>query len=222
MSISQADLQPFACSGHKRPDVVRYRQNDFFPHLLSFRPRIPEWDRETGERIKKPPPPRLGDRREIVLCFHDEAIFKSNDGKKAGWIQDGHQPILSKSEGTGLMVSGILTVDGMLRVPGTPVQDVPDLGTQPQGDASGPLESIQYMFYGKAREGYWTGPDVVDQVRRRAHSLPVQTVQTGHKSPVWASPPTAWTGGPSIWAVCWLPTASLPLLVGSTLRCLVC
>ena len=44
-------------------------------------------------------------RRKLVLIFHDESTFHSNNDQGWMWAENGKQPIKPKSQGRGIMVS---------------------------------------------------------------------------------------------------------------------
>ena len=55
--------------------------------------------------------------RELVLIYHDESTFHSNDGQGWMWAEKGRQPIRPKGQGRGLMVSDFIEEhDGYLRL----------------------------------------------------------------------------------------------------------
>ena len=74
------------------------------------------------------PPPTCGDeqaangstgttQKHLVLIFHDESIFHSNEDRGRAWAEEGKQPIRPKGQGKGIMVSDfIIEYAGYLRL----------------------------------------------------------------------------------------------------------
>ena len=63
------------------------------------------------------PPPETSDRRKLVLIFHDESTFHSNDDQGWMWAEKGKQPIKPKSQGRRIMVSDFVDEhNGYLRL----------------------------------------------------------------------------------------------------------
>ena len=57
-----------------------------------------------------PPPPRIRleedeEKKELVLIFHDESIFNTNEGQTWMWGESERPAILPKTKGSGIMVS---------------------------------------------------------------------------------------------------------------------
>lgn len=105
-------------NGHKRPDVVHYRQNIFLPALAQLEPKIQAWDKDNLTHLVVPsssPSPT----RPSVLWFHDQCIFYQNDRRKCCWVHVSEKPVpLLKGEGVSLMVSDFISADyGWLRSP---------------------------------------------------------------------------------------------------------
>ena len=126
--------------GHDRPDVVKYRQEEFLPAMAEHRKRMVEYKMgELTELLEKILP--LGVRK-LVLVAHDESTCTANDGPKSSWVPDGEQPILKKGAGRGSHRSDVIcSTYGWLENAGVQLE------------------------YGKNYEGYWTGKMFVEQVR---------------------------------------------------------
>lgn len=52
--------------------------------------------------------PEPSERRKLVLIFHDESTFHSNDDQKWMWAEKGKQLTKPKSQGRGNMVSDFI------------------------------------------------------------------------------------------------------------------
>jgi hypothetical protein len=126
--------------GHKRPNVVDYRQKDFLPKMAEHHRRLIEYmvgnvEVEVDKSAHNCVEPRL------VLCAHDEMTAQVNDGRKKSWIMKGEQPLKKKGVGRGIHQSDIIC------------------------SSVGWLEDTsQTLEYGKNYEGYWNGEMFVKQV----------------------------------------------------------
>ena len=70
----------------------------------------------SDERVATPPPD-AEHRKRLVLIYHDESIFNTNEGQKWAWAT-GEEPIIQpKTKGAGIMVSDFIEQhDGCLRL----------------------------------------------------------------------------------------------------------
>ena len=70
--------------GHKRPDVVEYR-NETFLHLMeSHQKKMVTWELEGSELVRIDPVLSPGKKR-IVALFQDESSFHANEYKRTIW-----------------------------------------------------------------------------------------------------------------------------------------
>jgi hypothetical protein len=139
--------------GHERADVVTYRENEFLPKFESIRHLLVTFD-DHGNMIL---PQNLAAREKPhLLIAHDESIFRSNDGKRQMWMENGKQLLRPKGQGKGIMVSDFIHPGGRLRVP--------DQFCNADLEALGPPNrfATEYLEYGK--ENYWTSEKMVQQV----------------------------------------------------------
>jgi hypothetical protein len=104
-------------NGHKRPDIVHYRQNVYLPTLTQREPVIQAWDKDNLSHLINPSSPSL--IHHTVLWFHDQCIFYQNDWRKYHWVHTSEKPApLPKGKGILLMVSDFILADyGWLRSP---------------------------------------------------------------------------------------------------------
>lgn len=100
--------------GHERPDVVKYRNNEFLPQWKNYQRRFVVFSKDGTWKV---PLTLTEGEKPLVLVTHNESTFNANDGKRSLWMKKGHQPIRPKSKGRGIMVSGFLTPGGRLCVP---------------------------------------------------------------------------------------------------------
>jgi hypothetical protein len=127
--------------GHKRPDVVEYRQTEFLPAMAAHRRRLVEYVvGDVGREVYK-----ISNyvERKLVLCAHDEMTCQANDGKPKSWVLEGEHALKKKGVGRGMHQSDVIcSTFGWLK---------------------GASQSLEY---GKNYEGYWTGELFVKQVRK--------------------------------------------------------
>jgi hypothetical protein len=90
--------------GHKRKDVVEYRQNVFLPCWANIKARTHDWS--NGQ------PDPLPHERKILVWFHDESIFYANNQRLARWVHgDEAAKPYPKGEGASHMVADMVSAD---------------------------------------------------------------------------------------------------------------
>ena len=72
--------------GHKRSDVVRYRQEVVLLALNEIRSFLVKWDEEGHMIMSQNLPPG---QKPLVLVTHDESTLSANDGKRQLWMENG-------------------------------------------------------------------------------------------------------------------------------------
>jgi hypothetical protein len=130
--------------GHKRKDVTDYRQNVFLPRWKDLEYHMRAWTKDGVEEPDESPHPR---NHRVVVWFHDESTFYANDRWKKRWVHESEKAVpQTKGEGASLMVSDFVSAEyGWLR--------------SPDGK-----ESARVLFKaGKARDGYFTNEDILQQ-----------------------------------------------------------
>ena len=141
--------------GHEREDVVQYRS--LFLRKL-----------EILESTHAPPPPcsdmpspvlDTSGRKKLVLLYHDESTFHSNDGQGWMWAEQGRQPIRPKGQGRGIMVSDFIEeYDGYLRLSD-------EMFERAQIVHPGLKQEARILLkYGASSEGYWNSEKFMSQV----------------------------------------------------------
>ena len=134
--------------GHKRPDVVDYRQNVFIPEMKRHRRRIVEYVvGDVGKEKEKPAENHV--ERRLILVSHDESTTQANDGKKKSWVHENEHALKKKGVGRGIHQSDVIcSTIGWLKA------------------------ASQSLEYGKNYEGYWNGELFVKQVCYAPIKLP--------------------------------------------------
>ena len=141
---------------HERNDVVKYR--DLYLKRMSVL-----------HTTHAPPPfcedemsavPLVGpQRRNLVLIFHDESTYHSNEDQGRMWAEKGHQPIRPKGLGRGIMVSDFVDeYNGLLSLTDEEFEqgllEYPNLKQKAR----------TLLKYGADGEGYWNSDKFIAQV----------------------------------------------------------
>ena len=144
--------------GHEREDVVKHRE-EFLKTMDQLR------------QSHKPPPqcedeePRVRieadeEKKDLILIYHDESIYNTNEGQLWMWAEDDHPALLPKTKGSGIMVSDFVEEhNGYLAL------------TPEEHDAAKVKfptipKSARVLFeYGADKEGYWTGDKFMTNVK---------------------------------------------------------
>ena len=142
--------------GHERQDVVEYRK-------LYLRKL------EVLEATHAPPPPVSDElqtsvsssRKRLVLIYHDESTFHSNDDQGWVWAEKWSQQIKPKGQGRGLMVSDFIEEhNGYLKLTDTEYEEArshhPNLWK----------EARYILKYGTDSQGYWNSEKFMNQVKQ--------------------------------------------------------
>ncbi|KAG2036349.1 hypothetical protein BDR03DRAFT_1011698 [Suillus americanus] len=127
--------------GHKRDDVVTYRQKKFLPSIAELFIHMRTWKDGLEEASDEPHP----HTQCVVLWFHDESTFYANDRRKVYWVH-GNETAKPhpKGEGASLMVADFVSADyGWLR-------------------SSCGEEAARILFHvGKSQDGYFTNASIL-------------------------------------------------------------
>ena len=101
---------------HEREDFVTYRK-EFLDEMKSLRDSHLPPPPPSDERALTPPIDAES-RKRLVLIYHDESIFNTNEGQKWAWATGDESIIQPKTKGAGIMVSDFVEQhDGFLRIP---------------------------------------------------------------------------------------------------------
>lgn len=143
--------------GHECPDVVDYR-NLYLRKLQIL------------EMTHADPPPCSDEaqpteeestKKKLVLIYHDESTFNSNNGESWVWAETGKQPIHPKGQGCGLMVSEFIDEhNGFLKLSD---EEFEDASTEHPGLWK---EARFILKFGIAAEGQWNNEKCMHQVRQ--------------------------------------------------------
>src|SRR5262249_50256525 len=85
--------------GHDRPDVVKYRQEEFLPKMSEFHARLAKF---VVGNVGDPVPPQNYVERVIVLVAHDEMTAQANDSRGKSWVFEDQHALRKKGVGRGL------------------------------------------------------------------------------------------------------------------------
>lgn len=128
--------------GHERSDVVAYRQLVFLPVWAELLLRTRIYGTEGNECQAQPMT-----TCRVVIWNHDESTYYANDRRKIRWVHNSETAIpYAKGEGASLMVADMVS---------------PDYGWLQSPDGK---ERARVLFKaGKARDGYFTTQNIINQ-----------------------------------------------------------
>ncbi|TFK87877.1 hypothetical protein K466DRAFT_490103 [Polyporus arcularius HHB13444] len=135
--------------GHERPDVTSYRQISFLPRLAELDCNVPQYDPDNNLVSTPPPAPVCGPQnRPLLYLYHDESTFYAHDRREKRWVAPNEKAVpRKKGEGKSLMVADLIC---------------PEFGWFQSKDGE---RSARVIFRaGKARDGYFTNQDILDQL----------------------------------------------------------
>ena len=160
--------------GHEREDVVKHR-DEYLTTLHTLQqthqspPPIDDDDPSTSLELS----PFSANRpstsasasaptdKKLVMIYHDESIFNTNEGQTWMWGTDNNPAILPKTKGSGIMVSDFVEEHG-----GYLHLSEDELDAAAEIDPEFPYEARQLLEYGAEREGYWTSEKFMLQMKK--------------------------------------------------------
>ena len=97
------------------------------------------------------PPPDAETRKKLILIYHDESIFNTNEGQTWMWAGKDAPIIQPKTKGSGIMVSDFVDAhSSFLQL----TDSEHDLAKAT--DPNFPRTAKVLLEYGADKEGYWT------------------------------------------------------------------
>lgn len=140
--------------GHERQDVVDYRKLYLRKHEILASTHAPP------PPCSDEPPAEPSTQKKLVLIFHDESTFHSNDDQGWMWGEKDKIIIKPKGQGRGIMVSDFIEEHyGFLRLSEHEFM---------QGKVKYPdlqQEARVLLKYGADHEGYWNSEKFLNQLR---------------------------------------------------------
>ena len=147
--------------GHEREDVVVSRREyleDLKKLKEQHRPPPPCSDERAAT-----PPPNAEEMKQLVLIYHDESIFNTNDSQLWMWAADDMVVLRPKTRGSGIMVSDFIDQhSGFLQLSEEERAHVERV------DPNFPVEARALLEYGAEREGYWTSEKFMKNIEDAA------------------------------------------------------
>ena len=146
--------------GYLRADVVKYKEEVFYPTYDQFEGRMAFFDTPKGggdvDPLVRVEPVALNGRKEIVSVYHDECCFATMDGARQVWqSEEGGALPRAKSDGAKLMVSGLVCVcHGFMTLSPEQAAANPHL----------PPTSFVTIEPGKNKDGWWRCEDLIKQL----------------------------------------------------------
>ena len=102
--------------------------------------------------------------KNLVLIYHDDTTFHSNEGKNVGWHVKGEWPLLPKDQGRSLMVSDYIDeFGGFLALSEEKVK------RRDEDDPTVPLLAREVIEVGAQHDEYYDGDTFCLQVAKAAH-----------------------------------------------------
>lgn len=159
--------------GHERPDVVLkhesfnalFTTNDqcasttFPSSALTCRSLIRKYDDTTNEPLPLHLKPG---EKELIIVFHDESCFHSNDLQSSCWLKDGQQELRRKSRGRLVHVSDfIVEQTGRLSLDDTAIAAQQEL---PPEQRLSVTDARKIIYPGKNADPYWNMDQLISQV----------------------------------------------------------
>ena len=145
--------------GHERGDVVKYRSSFLKKlHALEATHKPPPLPADNLQ-----PPYSIGSAeaaRTLVLIFHDETVFHTNEDKAYSWTENGRMKLKPKGQGRGIMISDFVDEhNGYLRLSDE------DFARYSKEDPSLKQTARQQIIIGHGNEGYWTNNHFLENVK---------------------------------------------------------
>ena len=122
-------------------------------------------------------PPRVRqeadeDRKDLVIIYHNESIFNTNEGQTWMWGEEERPAILPKTKGSGIMVSDFVEEYGGY------LQLSPEEFEHAQRRYPDITPAARCLLeYGADKEEYWTGDRFMEQI---ANAADIASFKYGH------------------------------------------
>ena len=144
--------------GHERQDVVDYRQLFLKKmEILETTHAQPPQASDEGRVITESD----SSKKQLVMIYHDESIFHSNEDQGWAWAEKWGQQIKPKGQGRGIMVSDFIEeYDGYLRL------DNAEYETAKCTNPNVKKEARFLLKYGADSEGYQDSNKFMQQVKQ--------------------------------------------------------
>ncbi len=134
--------------GHERDDVVAHRREYLTMMKTLHDTHLPP-PPASDERAATPPPD-AETRKKLVLVYHDESIFSTNEGQRWAWATGDDPVIQPKTKGAGIMVSDYIEEhDGFLKLSSS------EAALAQACDPNFPTTARAMLECGAQKEGYW-------------------------------------------------------------------
>ncbi|KIK01756.1 hypothetical protein K443DRAFT_122247 [Laccaria amethystina LaAM-08-1] len=98
----------FYFDGHDRPDVVKYRQEEFLPIMKFHARRLIRFVIGDVDKEDLSIPPENYVERRLVLCVHDEMTAQAHDSPVKSWVFEDQHSLRKKGAGRGIHQSNII------------------------------------------------------------------------------------------------------------------
>jgi hypothetical protein len=104
--------------GHKREDVVKYRQIVFLPMMEKLQSYARQYDKMPGGKWEIVEPLLPLSIQRHVFYYYDESCFHGYDYKKTLWLDSitEQQKMLGKSKGTIIYILDFIRLKGRINI----------------------------------------------------------------------------------------------------------
>ena len=144
--------------GHEREDVVKSRKE--FLKVLSDLKASHNPSPPCNDEMPPPPHPDTEFRKQVVLIYHDESIFNTNEGQTWMWAEPDTPVIQPKTQGSGIMVSNFVEqYGGYLHLNEEEFAVVKE--TNPDIIQTARV----FLEYGAECKGYWTSEQFMENIK---------------------------------------------------------
>ena len=100
----------------------------------------------------------------LVLLYHDESTFHSNEGVSHSWHEKGKYPLQPKDQGRGIMVTDFLNeFNGLLQL------SYIEISRRDEDGSDVPMLAREVLYIGAENEGYFTSENFCAQVSKAAN-----------------------------------------------------
>ena len=96
--------------GHKRADIIEYRQNDFLPKLALLQALFTNYEEDANGVLQLIPPILPLREKEHVIYYHDKSCFHAKDYSTRIWLDKNQQKMPSKSKGGLIYCSDFISL----------------------------------------------------------------------------------------------------------------
>jgi hypothetical protein len=103
-------------NGHKRADVIDYRQNEFLPKIALYQSLTTNYKEDKNKVLQPIAPTLLPGQKEHVIYYYNKSCFHGKKYSKRIWLHEDQQKMPSKSKGGLIHVSDFISLKERLTI----------------------------------------------------------------------------------------------------------